>query len=407
MPINETPTWTRASSSNEASVVSVRWRHATALAALLICSDAAAAGGTPPPSTNDITGVFYWELQTAPMQFLTRIWREPDGTLRATSDNLARGNWNTPVSAVFENHRDMRLDFEWGGFLKGTLNPDGSKLDCHYVAGDMDFPFVIDRVDPARFSPDPELTYAPGPGLDDSSQLCGFWNGTLDWNGVKLRQVLRIGRAVDGRVLARLDLPDQGEKRIPITSLERTNASVRLASKSWGIVYSGEFAAASNELRLRFEMGTKNGRVVFHRTEKPWTTGEFATESSLPPSQPHPLDGVWEGPIDQQSLVRRMRLRLRSKPNGQLEVIQSMADDSGSIPTPAMKVEFRSPRLRCEWITGYMNRSSFQATLDTTGRRLNGVFEDSGNLMPVALIRVGPPSGASAADSSVSKPSQP
>jgi hypothetical protein len=111
--------------------------------------------------------------------------------------------------------------------------------------------------------------------------------------------------------------------------------------------------------------------------------------------------------MDQQSLVLRMRLRLRSKPDGQLEAIQSMADDSGSIPTPAMKVEFRSPRLRCEWITGYMNRSSFQATLDTTGRRLNGVFEDSGNLMPVALTRVGPPSGASTANSSVSKPSQP
>lgn len=344
------------------------------------------AESTTAPPAKDITGWYYWELPNAPLQFLLKFSRDTRGRLQVTSDNLARGDNNRPVSALFYNPPNFLIELDMMGSIKGRLTEDASKLDVVYQQGDFVIPFTFDRVDPSRFPPEPELLFTPG--SSESARLCGFWNGTLDWKGVKLRHVLRLGRAADGRVMGKIDMLEQGERNIPFTTILVTNMAVRLESKPWSINYVGQLTQDSTKLLMEFSSGTKTAPITFERAPEPWQIVPSSPEPRSGAANLSSLEGNWEGIMDMQSVCSRVELRIDRSSDGRYQVVQYWPDDPRGIPNPAIVVDFKQAQLTCEWIAADFSRSVLQARFDSDRNRLAGVFESWGMLCPVSLHRV-------------------
>ena len=63
----------------------------------------------------------------------------------------------------------------------------------------------------------------------------GNWLGTLDAGGVKLRLVLKVSKAPDGSLSAKLDSPDQGAKDLPIDTIAQKDKTISFAAAKYGI----------------------------------------------------------------------------------------------------------------------------------------------------------------------------
>ena len=65
------------------------------------------------------------------------------------------------------------------------------------------------------------LTAQGGPGVE------GNWLGTLDTGPVKLRLVLKVAKAADGSLSAKMDSLDQGAKDLPVSSIVQNGMAVK------------------------------------------------------------------------------------------------------------------------------------------------------------------------------------
>lgn len=334
----------------------------------------------------DIVGWYFWEQPNAPWQNLAKIFRDANGRLRATTANVARGEKDRLGSAVFYDPPHIRIELEPNAAIRGRLSPDGKKFEAIFQDGDFMFPNDMDRVDSSRFPADPILIFSPGP--EGAARLGGYWNGLLEWKGAKLRHVLRIGRAADGRVLGKLDLLDQGERNIPLTGIKLTNSNARIESKPWEFVYSGQLSAAGEQLDMKFECGAKTGTISFNRAAEPW---RFALADFTVPAgeaKPGDLAGEWSGIVDYQATYSRLALRIQRTSEGSYRLVQYYPDDPDFIPSPAIVFQHKSHELRCEWLVGDLERTYLAARFDPARQRITGFFQDRwGAPNPVVLER--------------------
>ncbi|GAB3193858.1 pimeloyl-ACP methyl ester carboxylesterase [Pontibacter aydingkolensis] len=73
-----------------------------------------------------------------------------------------------------------------------------------------------------------------------TSNVTGTWNGSLNIGGAKLRLVFHISTTPEGNLTATMDSPDQGAKGIPVTSVRLAQDSLFLDIKAIGGSYTGK-----------------------------------------------------------------------------------------------------------------------------------------------------------------------
>ncbi len=133
--------------------------------------------------------------------------------------------------------------------------------------GGQDFPLLLKRTDPAEDSAPAASSYT----FASDKELQGFWNGTLDAGGTKLRLMLKIARITNDTYTATMDSLDQGSKDIPATTVTFNDADVRV-----------EWAA----LRALFHGKLENGKLVGFWQQGPADFPiEFAPTAFLPAFQ--------------------------------------------------------------------------------------------------------------------------
>jgi len=316
---------------------------------------------------------------------MLKIRRDPGGQLSATMANLARGEADRPAEAFFYDPPQLRIEFP-GGALAGQFVSETRQLQMEYRAGDFVFPFAMDRVDPSKYPPLPELDFSTSTGT--SAILIGFWNGTLAWKDLKLRHVLRFGRPPDGSIQARLDMPDQSEHGIPASSVSLTNRTLRVEFKRWSITYSGELDETGNQIRATYVSGTRTSEVTFQRTQQPWMKEDLSGPAPSPiAGVAGDLSGDWRGLVDQQSTSARLQARITRLSDGGYRVAFRTLEDPEAIPYPALKVVFNGSDLNAETLDSSFTSSHYRLRLSGDGRRLSGFQESYGRIDPVFLDR--------------------
>lgn len=175
----------------------------------------------------DIAGDWNGRIATpqAELTLVIHVTRGEDGALVASIENFDQNPGNpAPITEIAAT--DGRLAFkvaplnasyegEWdeaAQHWKGTFN-QGASLPLNLVRGAPPNRPVID-------------------GLD------GVWRGTMELNGVKLRQVLRI-RTIPQGTFALYDSPDQLAMGLPVADLARDGQAVSLSTVRGLVKFAG------------------------------------------------------------------------------------------------------------------------------------------------------------------------
>ena len=106
-------------------------------------------------------------------------------------------------------------------------------------------------------------------------QIEGFWEGSLKENDKSVRLVLKISRAPDGDLRARLDSPDDGFMDIPVDTIRFKDSSLHFEIGMFHASYDGTFAQDGSAIVGRHKSGGATSDVLFKRTIRPATVSTY------------------------------------------------------------------------------------------------------------------------------------
>jgi hypothetical protein len=95
------------------------------------------------------------------------------------------------------------------------------------------------------------------------------WQGVLEVSGTRLRLILHISKAADGRLTGSLDSPDQGDaKGLPVDTLSMKDGALHFEMNLIGGVYDGKVTSDGGEIRGEWKQGALTLPLTFKRTAK-------------------------------------------------------------------------------------------------------------------------------------------
>jgi len=96
--------------------------------------------------------------------------------------------------------------------------------------------------------------------------LIGTWQGTLQTKVGQLEVYFAIEGKEGGGYWARLSMPAQNVRNMPLQEVRRTDADVILDMSSYGISFAGKLAADGNTITGNFKVGGDSLQLVLRRT---------------------------------------------------------------------------------------------------------------------------------------------
>ncbi len=159
---------------------------------------------------------------------VSKIGAEFNGSM----DSIDQGAMGIPLSELGFQENTLKFRIAAiGGSYEGKLQPDGS-FQGNWTQGGGSLPLSLQR---GGFAPEAKAKPAKPSDID------GAWLGSLDAGGMKLRLVFHIVNTESG-LTATMDSIDQGAKGIPVTSVVRAGASLKLAMKQLDGVFEGKIS---------------------------------------------------------------------------------------------------------------------------------------------------------------------
>ncbi|MEO6388667.1 MAG: alpha/beta hydrolase [Croceibacterium sp.] len=239
---------------------------ALAFIALLAAVIAGPVQAQPAPQdTPDIVGEWHGNaaVATGDQMMALTVTRGADGTLAGEFENrdVAPGR-RAPVSEIVATNG--RLTFKIGGI--------NATYEATWDEAAQEWRGTISRgATPLRFSRGLPPAKPRIEGLD------GLWEATVEANGTRLRQILRISSGEWGTNLV-MDSPDQYVSNVVLPDLAREGRVVRFSAPRRAGRFEGILSEDGDELAGAFKVGEQQSPITFIRTQ--------ATAETAPPRRP-------------------------------------------------------------------------------------------------------------------------
>jgi len=101
--------------------------------------------------------------------------------------------------------------------------------------------------------------------------LEGIWEGALDVGAMKLRLALKVTKATDGALAAKLDSLDQGAKDLPVDVISLNDGAVHFEMKRLMAVFDGTLNKEGSEIAGQFKQARASHPLSLKRVAKPTT----------------------------------------------------------------------------------------------------------------------------------------
>ena len=231
------------------------------------------------------------------------------------------------------------------------------------------------------------------PAKPTSFDLVGRWDGSIDMGKMKFHLQLKIARSTDGqRLETSIDIPEQGQKDIPVPALLYHHPDVRVEIDAFRTTFTGTVSPDGKSIDGQFLEGP-GGRplaVIFRRstqTESPEPVGRY----TFAPGEPMDLRGYWKGEVESQpGDLTPIGLKVGRLPDGTFAV--SMDDfEHGVSDVPATTVGTTNSVTRIDW---ELFRITFEAKLAAGGRELTGQWKQGPKPVAVTFKRLNQPATA-------------
>lgn len=126
----------------------------------------------------------------------------------------------------------------------------------------------------------------PTPNTAAAGQrLEGTWEGALDVGAMKLRLALKVAKAADGALAAKLDSLDQGATDLPVDVISLKDGAVHFEMKRLLAVFDGTLNKEGSEIAGQFKQGVASFPLTLKRVASPTTLNR-----PQEPKPPFPYD---------------------------------------------------------------------------------------------------------------------
>lgn len=161
----------------------------------------------------------------------------------------------------------------------GRLSDDGKTISGDFTQGGGKFPFKLER----KPKPAPAAGETPARGVPGKG-LAGHWQASLKPTPlIELRLALEITNSAAGAPGGVIVSLDQGNARIPITTLTENAGAVHFEARSVGGVFDGRLSADGSEMAGDWKQGGQTNPLVFKRLAK-----AASLERPQDPKKPYP-----------------------------------------------------------------------------------------------------------------------
>ena len=227
----------------------------------------------------DIAGDWQGTLSAngAELRLVLHIAKNADGTLKATLDSVDQGANGIPVSSISLKDSKLSLGVDAvHGTYDGRVATDGKTITGTWSQGQalpLDFKRATAPVKTEH-------------KLAKPSDIDGAWMGSLDTGVIKLRVVFHIVNTEDG-LTATLDSPDQGTKGLPVASVTRDGASLKMEAKQIGGVFEGKIVADRSAIDGTWTQGGRSLPLLLKPVKD---KSELERKRPQNPTKPYPYE---------------------------------------------------------------------------------------------------------------------
>jgi hypothetical protein len=219
----------------------------------------------------------YWEgavtLPAGALQIKVDLAQGDDQSWRGTIDIPQQGFRGFQLTGIAVAGKDVT--FGMAGIpgeprFAGKLLDEGKTIAGEFTQGSGTVPFKIERKPrPANVARE-EM---PTRGIAGKG-VAGNWLGAIrPLPGIELRLALEVTERTAGKPEGVAISLDQGNARVPITTLTATNGAVHFETASIGGVFDGKFSEDGSEIRGDWSQGGRTSPLVFLRMKKSATKG--------------------------------------------------------------------------------------------------------------------------------------
>ncbi|MFO1501764.1 MAG: hypothetical protein U1G07_25875 [Verrucomicrobiota bacterium] len=234
----------------------------------------------------------------------------------------------------------------------------------------------------------PTVQAAPAPTQSSALDLVGHWEADVEFGKAKFHLKVDIAKSAPGRVEAKIDIPEQGARQIPVNAVLYNHPAVRWEIDAFNTAFNGQVNEAANEIKGRFEEGP-GGRPIsltFRRVEAPQAEPErvFTFTAGEAPD----IRGYWEGQVDDQpGSPGRLGLKIGRAADGSFAAALDIFEHAAN-GLPASTAAYTNSTARLEW---KFAEATFDGKLNDAGDQLAGQWRQRGKPMPVTFRRLAQP----------------
>jgi hypothetical protein len=316
----------------------------------------------------DIAGDWQGALNTGmgELRLVLHITKGADGALKATLDSVDQGANGIPVNSISLKSSKLSLGIDaLHGTYEGTVAADGKTISGTWSQG---APLALDF---KRVAAPIKTEHKPA----KPSDIDGAWSGTLDTGTAKLRVVFHITNTEDG-LTATMDSLDQNLRGMPMTSVTRDGASLKIEAKQINASFSGKIAADLSSIDGKWSQGGGELPLVVKRTKD-------QAEVEHKPAKPSDIDGAWMGKLDIGGMNLRVVFHIVNMEDGLSATLDSLDQGMRGLPGTAVKREGSSLTIETRQIDG-----SFAGQIAADVASIDGTWTQRGKNYPLALKRV-------------------
>jgi len=246
-----------------------------ALAAFIVAGSLGHAFAQMPP---DPVGDWQGTLSAggAELRLVLHITKTDASGFQATIDSIDQPGANgIPVTSISLKGSDLiLLANSIHASYNGKFNGDATVIDGTWTQS-QPIPLSFRRVTAAAKTAKKQAM---------PSEIDGDWLGAMDTGTMKLRMVFHITNTGDG-LTATLDVPDQGAKGIPATSITRSAQSILVAMKQMGAKFEGKLNSELSAIDGAWSQGGASLPLVLKRVKD---TAQLERRRPQDPVPPYP-----------------------------------------------------------------------------------------------------------------------
>ena len=188
-------------------------------------------------------GVQHWEgtLKVRPgtqLRLVVHVKTDERGSMAATLDSPDEGIEGLKLDPFSLSPRDRRFSFDQkatAARYKGRLNAEATEAVGTWSQRDVEIPLTFKRT----------KNPTPVPKIVGPEQV---WEGRLNVGaGSTLRIVVHVGKTADGKLMAKMDSPDQGARGLKVDRITLDKTTLAFEMKAIDGKYTGKLNAEGTE----------------------------------------------------------------------------------------------------------------------------------------------------------------